>query len=107
MSSQNEIIILDWRPCERGTLLGFAKIKVPAWHLTIDGVALYRKDGKQWAQPPSKPMLDSNRKLMLDEAGKPKYSRVLEFTDREIADRFSEAVVAAVDRFAGVESGAF
>jgi hypothetical protein len=98
---KNSIIILEWRPVERGSLIGFAKVRLPAWHLTIDGVALHRKDGKRWSQLPSRPMLDSNRQLILDESGKPKYSRVLEFTDREIADRFSEAVVAAVDRFAG------
>jgi hypothetical protein len=105
------IVILEWRPVERGSLCGFAKVQVPAWRVTIAGVALHRRDGRAWAQLPSRPMLDGNRQLMLDENGKPKYSRVLEFTDREIADRFSEAVVAAVDRFAGarerVESGAF
>jgi hypothetical protein len=35
---------------QRNTLLGFAKIRVPAWHLTIADVAVHTKDGKRWAQ---------------------------------------------------------
>jgi hypothetical protein len=100
MSGPSEIVILDWRPLARNTLKGFARIKIVEWKLIVNDVAVHERDGRKWAALPSRPMLDSNRRLMLDETGKPKYSRVLEFTEREIADRFSDAVVAAVDRFA-------
>jgi hypothetical protein len=55
-------------------------------------------------------MLDANRELVRED-GKVKYARILEFAEREVADRFSAAVIAAVDRFVSagerVESGAF
>jgi hypothetical protein len=106
-----EIVCLDWRPLERNTLRGFARVKVPTWKLVVNDVAVHERDGKRWAQLPSRPMLDSNRQLILDENGRPKYSRVLEFTERKVADRFSAAVVAAIDRFVlasdRVESEAF
>jgi hypothetical protein len=79
--------------------------------LAINDVALHERDGKQWAQLPSRPMLDSNRQLMLDENGKPRYSRVLEFTEREAADVFSAGVVRAVAAFLAaskrVDAGVF
>lgn len=40
---------------QRNTLLGFAKIRVPAWHLTIADVAVHTKDGKRWAHTPTSP----------------------------------------------------
>ena len=53
----------------------------------------------------------SDRRLMLDESGKPKYSRVLEFTEREVADRFNTGVVKAVADFVAaskrVDEGVF
>jgi hypothetical protein len=93
------IAIIDFRPLERNTLRGFAAVKVNAWNLIIHDVAIHEKEGRRWASLPARPMLDSNRQLMLDDTGKPKYSRVLEFTEREVGDRFSQAVVAAVDQF--------
>jgi hypothetical protein len=33
----------SWRSVERGTLKGFAKIRIPAWHLTIDDVAVHAR----------------------------------------------------------------
>jgi hypothetical protein len=72
--------------------------------MTIDGVALHRKDGKQWAQLPARPMLDANRELEREPDGKPRYARVLWFDDRDTADRFSAAVAAALDRFTAAAS---
>jgi hypothetical protein len=99
MELNMQIVCLDFRPLQRNTLQGFARIKVVPWKLAINDVALHERDGKQWAQLPSRPMLDSNRQLMLDETGKPRYSRVLEFIEREVADQFSASVVKAVADF--------
>jgi hypothetical protein len=87
---------LEFRSVERGTLKGFAKIKVPQWHLTMDDVAIHEKNGKRWAALPARPMLDAKREVVKDEEGKPKYAKTLYFDDRDVADRFSDAVVKAV-----------
>jgi hypothetical protein len=87
---------LEFRAVERGTLRGFAKIKMPHWRLTMDDVAIHEKNGKTWAALPARPILDANREVVRDEEGKVKYARTLYFDDRATADRFSDAVVKAV-----------
>ena len=46
-----------------------------------------------WARLPSKPQLDSQRQLIRDETGKPKYSNHLRWRSSEIDRRFSAAVI--------------
>lgn len=90
------IEVLEWRLVPRNTLLGFAKILVPEWHMTFDGVALHEKEGRRWAQLPSRPVLDAKRELVKDD-GKIRYAPLIEFDDREISNRFSNAVCKAVE----------
>jgi hypothetical protein len=92
------IDVLEWRACERNTLLGFAKIKVNSWGLVIDGVAIHKKNDRKWAQLPSRPQIGKDGTVMKDEAGKSKYAIILEFDDKRRAWDFSDAVVAAVAR---------
>jgi hypothetical protein len=93
------VVCLDWRPCERGTLRGFAKVKVPSWHLTIDGLSIHESHGKRWAQLPSGPLLNDERELVREQDGKIRYAKILSFDDRDVSDRFSIAVVRAVEEF--------
>jgi len=53
----------------------------------------YAKGESVWARLPSKPQLDSQRQLIRDETGKPKYSNFLRWRSRDIDDRFSAAVI--------------
>jgi hypothetical protein len=46
---------------------------------------------------PSKPVLDANRELVKESDGKLRYAKVIEFDDREISTRLSDAVVKAVE----------
>jgi hypothetical protein len=93
-----KVIVLDWRPCERNTLRGFAKIKIPAWGLTLDGVALHEKEDRKWAQLPARPQIDKDGNVMREDSGKIKYAAIMEFTDKRKAWNFSDEVVAAVAR---------
>src|SRR6516165_5882284 len=79
---------LEWRPCERNTLRGFAKIEVPAWSLIMDGVAVHPKEGRQWAQLPSRPQIDKEGTVLRDDDGKVKYAKILEFADKKAAWAF-------------------
>jgi hypothetical protein len=90
---------MDFRPLQRNTLLGFAKVRVPTWNLIFDGVAIHEKDGRTWAQLPARPMLDAVGDVVKEDDGKTKYMRMAWFDDREAADRFSAAVVEAVRSF--------
>jgi hypothetical protein len=80
------LVCIDWKPCERGTLLGFATIKLPSG-LSIGGIA-HAKGEAKWAQLPSKAMLDQEtRELMRGPDGKVKYAKVVWFEDHAIGDK--------------------
>jgi hypothetical protein len=75
--------VIAWRPCERNTLKGFASVQ-----MTIHDVALHEKNGKHWAQPPSKPMVQDGQ-LIYGSDGRVRYVLVLELDDRETASAFA------------------
>jgi|SRR6516164_619821 hypothetical protein len=97
------IVVLDWRPCVRNTLQGFAEIKVPAWGLTIDGVAIHKKEDHAWAQLPARPQIDREGNILREDDGKIKYAKVMEIDDKRKAWEFSDSVVAAVRRKAAAQ----
>ena len=43
-------------------------------------------------------MIDADRELVREDDGKIKYAKILWFDDRAVSDRFSDAVIAAVQR---------
>ena len=92
------IEVLEFRSVERGSLKGFAKIRVPNWKMSIDDVGIHEFHGKWWAALPARPMLDADKKVVIGDDGKVKYVRSLWFDDRDTADKFSAAVVEAVMR---------
>lgn len=91
------VSLLAWRPMQRNSLRGFAKIRLGK-SLIISDVALHASHGKRWAQPPSKPQIDRDGNTKRDEKGKVAYVPVVELASREAYDLFSEAVIAAVER---------
>jgi hypothetical protein len=93
-----KIICLDWRPCNRNTLRGFARIKIPAWGLILDGLAVHEKEGRQWAQLPARPQLDKDGNVLREDDGKVRYAKIMEFDNKARAYSFSDEVVAAVAR---------
>src|SRR5262249_49884427 len=92
------IIVLDWRPCNRNTLRGFAKIKIPAWGLILDGVAVHEKEGRDWAQLPARPQINKDGDVIREDDGKIRYAKIMEFDDKRKSWDFSDEVVAAVKR---------
>ena len=91
------VALVAWKSIPRNSLRGFAKIRLGK-SLIIGDVAVHCSNGKRWAQLPSKPQIDRDGHAMKDDRGKVKYVPMLEWTDKATADRFSEAVVAAVER---------
>lgn len=86
------IQIRDWRPMRRGSLLGFAKIELPSGMILAD-VTILAGDRGPWASPPSKPMIDRDGAAMKDGNGKVRYSPLVEFTSKDVRERFSAAVI--------------
>ncbi len=85
--------LLDWRAISRGTLVGFARVRLPN-KLVIADIAVHRKDGEWWSSLPAMPQLEGGKHRELD--GKKQYRKILEWSDRDIGKQFSAAVVELV-----------
>jgi hypothetical protein len=86
--------LLNWKPLVKGALRGFATVELPIGLKLIDCPVLVGPNGP-WAAPPSKPVLDLEGKHSKP-GGKGQYAAVVEWRDRELAGRFSGAVVRLV-----------
>lgn len=87
--------ILDWRPMPRGSLLGFAKVEFPSG-LIITDVTILSGERGPWASPPSKPMVGRDGAVLKDDKGKVRYSPIIEFATKEIRNRWSDSIIAAM-----------
>lgn len=87
--------LVSWKPLAKGSLRGFATVELPIGLKLIDCPVYVGKNGG-WASLPSKPQLDRDGRRKTDINGHPAYSAVLEWRSRELADRWSAAVVALV-----------
>lgn len=95
-SSKLAVHCVDFRPLEKGSLLGFATIRIPALRLTVKDVAVHSSHGHRWASLPAKPHLDRERRQIVKD-GKPQYVNILQFDSKAVSDAFSAAVIAAVE----------
>jgi hypothetical protein len=96
------VTLLAWRPLVKGALRGFATIQLGR-SLKIIDVSVLCSNGKRWASLPSKPLIGDG-KVLLDDRGKQRYAPVMEWGDKQAADRFSVAVIAAVRAEHGPEA---
>jgi hypothetical protein len=88
--------IIDWKPLRKNSLLGFAKVELPSGMIIADVTILNGERGP-WASPPSKPMIDRDGVAMKDQkTGKLRYSPFIEFTSRELRDRWSASIIEAM-----------
>ena len=96
---RQELICTKFMPLSRGSLRGSASITFPAWRLTIHDISLHASNGKRWASPPSKPLIKDGIAVRGDD-GKILDAAIFDLDGRDVRDRFSEGVWAAVERFA-------
>jgi hypothetical protein len=89
--SRPRLRLISWRPIVKGSLRGFATVELPIG-LKINDVPVLVSGKGAWASLPAKAQLDSE----IGSGGKPAYAAVREWRDRDLADGFSQAVVAAV-----------
>ena len=87
--------ILDWREMRRNSLLGFAKVEFPSGMIVSDVTVLQGEKGP-WASPPSKPMIGRDGTVMKDDAGKVRYVPIIEFTSKDVRNRWSDSVIEAM-----------
>ena len=88
--------LIQWRPMPRNSLRGFATAELPNG-LTIADISVHVSHGKAWASLPAKPQMNADRTARRADDGKIIYRPILKWRDRDLADRFSAAVVQAVE----------
>jgi hypothetical protein len=88
------VVLVDWKPVRRGMMRGFAKVLLGR-SLMIADVVVHSRDGKAWAQLPTKPLVVDGKHAR-DSNGRPRYQPLLEWASDTARNRFSAAVVAAV-----------
>jgi hypothetical protein len=94
MNSAVHARLLDWRPLRKGTLIGFAKVQFPTG-LIVSEIAIHVAGSRIWASPPSRPW-PKNNAVVVDEAGKPRYSAVIDFVTHGVRSSWSRQVLAAL-----------
>jgi hypothetical protein len=82
---------LNYKPINKGSLLGFADFFVPKMGLEIYGCSLFQKDGRRWINFP--------QKETTDEMGVKKYFSHLRFRDKAHMEAFSKVAIEAIDKF--------
>jgi hypothetical protein len=95
MADFDSIALLEWRPLKRNSLRGFATIRLGKF-LKISDIAIHASHGRRWAQLPSKPQVE-NGVHVKDQNGKPKWVPILSWTERDVGDRFSEALIRGIE----------
>jgi len=89
--------VIAFKPLERGSLLGFADLAMDSG-LVLLGCTYHASNGKRWANPPGRPQLDGDKKVILD-GGKVAYAPVVDFVDKAIRYKWSAAAVKAIDEY--------
>ena len=88
-------VATNWKPLRKGSLIGFVSVSMPSG-ITIHEISVLETNGRFWASPPSKPMIDRHGVVMIDDNGKRRFAPFLEFLDRDTRSRWSDSVVAAL-----------
>ena len=91
----NSFVAANWRPLRKGSLIGFVSVSMPSG-ITIHEISILETNGRFWASPPSKPMIDRDGHVMIGDDGKRRYAPLIEFADRDTRSRWSDAVIEAL-----------
>jgi hypothetical protein len=89
------IVLVDWRPLRKGSLVGFAKILLGR-SLMISNVTVNVSNGKAWAALPSKPVIVDGKHALNPTTGRPAYKPDMEWASDSARRRFSDSVVDAI-----------
>lgn len=82
------ISIRNWKSFTSGALQGFFSVELPSG-IRIHKCQLFEKNGKRWIGLPSEKFEGRD--------GQKKYTALVEFGNRDAADRFRDAVLSALE----------
>jgi hypothetical protein len=84
-----DIVIADWKPHQKNTLIGFFSATLPSG-MVLHNLMLHQKGDARWIGFPAREWTDQQ--------GSKQYTRFVEFRDRAAADRFRDQILDALDR---------
>jgi hypothetical protein len=85
-----------WIPVNSGALVGKCTVEMSLMRI-VDVMIMRRKDGVLWVALPSRAQSDRDGNPIINTAtGKRMYKPVIEWRSKEIADKFSSKVIAAL-----------
>lgn len=96
MSRALPLTLVEWRPFEKNTLRGFATVTVGA--LKIIDVTVHVLEDKRWCGLPAKPNIGRDGVANRDHRGRVRYSQMMEWINKDTAERFRQAVFDALER---------
>jgi hypothetical protein len=89
------VVIEEFKAVARNSLRGFTRVRMPSGMIFHD-VGIYETVGTRWASPASKPMLGRDG-TQLQRDGKQAYSPMASFVSKEMRDKFSSSIIAAIE----------
>ncbi|HEY1430413.1 MAG TPA: hypothetical protein VGF39_02105 [Stellaceae bacterium] len=92
---RRRMVLRECRPVPRNTLRGFCCVELPSG-LVVRDISIHQKAGRWWASLPARPVLDAEGRQVRNHAAHAQYAALLGWRDRDLADRFSGAVVELV-----------
>ena len=90
IGGHREISVSGWKPHPKNSLRGFFTATLPSG-LIFHDLMLHQKGASRWIAFPSREWKDAE--------GNRQYARFVEFASRRVADRFRDAVLAALDKY--------
>ena|SRR5947209_845962 len=92
MSERPRMRLVSWKPIGKGKLIGLATVELPNGLRIID-CPVFDSDTGPRAALPAKPLLNANHTQRLDAKGKAVYTPVMEWTSKDLTERFSKAIL--------------
>ncbi len=82
---------INYRPVNKGALLGFADFYIPKMGLEIFNCSLFQKDGRRWLSFPAKEHVDKE--------GAKKYTPLVRFRNKDHMEAFNKAANEAIEKW--------
>jgi hypothetical protein len=107
--NQPSVRLIAGRVHRKGKLRGFVTAEILPVGLKIADITIIQGRAGFFAGLPARPVLDSDGHHRRNDAGKPQYAAIIEWSDRAVSDRFSATLIALVRRaypemFVGVDA---
>jgi hypothetical protein len=92
--------IRRWQPCriQAGTQLTFLDIELPSGMIINGCKLMIGPNGKRWIAMPAERQVDRDSHPRLDVNGKQLWSPIVQFVNREAADRVCNLILDALQR---------